>query len=283
MSLRQTTLRSALRFRGTGLHTGKACVLTLHPATADTGLQFLHKGHAIPGVFENVITTTPATILASPSSASSTLSTVDQILAALSAAAVDNVHAEVSAPELPIMDGSAAPFARALAGNVCALDGSVRKRVWVTRSVAVGERGRYVRLEPREKDSGLVLDVTSQYLGLGTQRLRLELGEELFRGRIARARRFWFRREVEVLRNAGFVKGGVVDCGLVLDDDGRVLSDGGLRFADEVCRHQILQCIGQLRLGGCFVAEFVAVRPAHALIVELLRKLYRDPNNYCIG
>lgn len=275
----QTTLRKALHFHGIGLHTAHRTRLTLYPSPPNTGIHFTHAGHTLPAIFENVIHTTPSTILSSPRTPFVTLSTVEHLLAALSASNVDNVRAEVSASEVPIMDGSAAPFATALAGNVCRLEGVPRKRIRVKRRVAVGNAARYVRIGPWEHGDGLWLDVTSQQVGL--QRVRMELEERRFRAYIARARRCWIRRELEALRREGFVKGGIADCAVVMEEDGRLVSDGDLRYADEVCRHQLLDCVGLLRLGGCFAARFEAVRPAHALVLQLLWELYRDPDNYC--
>lgn len=180
------------------------------------------------------------------------------------------------------MDGSAAPFAVALAGNVVSLN-QPRRRIVVRRCVSVWDGARTAALFPREDGkTGLLLDVTTHFRGLGAQRVRFELAEEPFRRRIARARTFCYRRDVERMRAAGLAKGGTLDNAVVIDEDGQVLNDGGWRFEDEVCRHKLLHCIGDLRLGGCFVGEFRAVRPEHALNLELLRALYRDPENYFI-
>lgn len=276
----QTTIRKALHFHGIGLHTAHKTRLTLLPSPPNTGILFTLEDQTLPAVFENITHTTPTTVLSSPRNPSVTLSTVAHLLAALSASNVDNVRAEVSAAELPFMDGSAAPFATALADNVCKLEGMPRKKVRVRKHVAVGNALRYVRFGPWEHSDGLWLDVTSRQAGL--QRVSMELEERRFRAYIARARQCWFRREVEELRKEGFIKGGIVDCAVVMEEDGRVVSDGGLRYADEVCRHQLLDYVGLLRLGGCFAARFEAVGPAQALILQLLRELYRDPSNYCI-
>lgn len=264
------------------MHSGLSCTLALHPASADTGLNFFHGGTTIAAVFENVVSTTLCTTLASPGNRFATLATVEHVLAALSAAGVDNVTLEASESELPIMDGSAGPFAIALAGNVEALD-QPRRRIVIRRCVSVRNGAHTAAISPREQGKqNLLLDVTTNFRGLGAQRVHFELAEEPFRRHIARARTFCFRSDVERMRAAGLAKGRTPDNAVVMEDDGRVLTDGGWRFKDEVCRHKLLDCIGDLRLGGCLIGAFKTVGPGHTLNLQLLRKLYRDPANYSI-
>lgn len=284
----QATLGKVLSFHGTGLHTSFPSTLTLHPAPAGTGIRFISRECSIPAVFENVSDSRLCTSLRSPSAPAVILSTVEHLLAALSAAGVDNVRSEVSGAEVPIMDGSAAPFASALFGNVTLLPDAPRQRVVVKREVAVrmddhsGERYALIRPHPENVLECLRLDVTTAHRGLGTHRVSCEQTEEEFRTRIAQARTYCYRSDIERMRKQGLAKGGSLDNAVVLNDDGSVLNDDGWRFPDEVCRHKVLDCIGDLRLGGWFVGEFVAVRPGHSLNLQLLRALYRDPENYSL-
>ncbi|CAN8064299.1 unnamed protein product [Agarophyton chilense] len=277
-----------MRFVSKALHTGTPSELTLRPAPANAGITFHHRNDCIPATFENVADVTLCTTLRAPSSSATTVSSVEHLLAALSAAGVDNVQAHTSSAELPIMDGSAWAFTLALKGQVVPLNAAKRLTI-VRRAVRVDSRDgkAHASLWPLPGVRSLDLEVMTFVNGmsrsnLGTQRVAFTLSEGAFRRHVARARTFWSRSELERWRKKGLILGGGMDNSLLYEEGGKVLNSDGLRYSDEICRHLAVDCIGDLRLGGVVLGRYTAVRPAHWLNVELLRKLYRDPENYVL-
>lgn len=277
-----------MRFVSTSLHKGAPSVLTLRPAPTNTGITFRQGDVRIPAIFENVVDASLCTTLRAPSSTTATISSVEHLLAALSAAGVDNVEAHTSSSEVPTMDGSAWPFAVALRGRVITQDAAKRLTI-VRKAVRVHspDGKAHASLWPLPGLKSLALDVMTFVNGmspsqLGTQRVAFTLSEGAFLRHVARARTSWSRNELEKWRQKGMAQGGSMDNALVYEEGGRVLNSEGLRYGDEVCRHLVVDCIGDLRLGGVVLGVYRAVRPAHWLNVELLKKLYRDPDNYIL-
>lgn len=287
----QTTVSKVLRFVGKSLHKGMHSTVTLNPAPPNTGIVFHHSSQTIPAIFENVSTNALSTTITSPYSPRRSISTVEHLLAALSAAAIDNVAIHVSAPELPIMDGSAAAFSNALTNSVVSV-GHHKHVVVVKQTVRVHSADHLQRFAsicpPEEETLSLHLDVSIDFghritAGAGgRQRLSLLLSEPLFRQNISRARTFSFIDDLYQLRQQGLVKGSSLDNALVFDVHGNVVNSEGLRYSDEPCRHKMLDCIGDLRLGGIICGRYRALRPGHELNIALLNKLYRNPNNYAV-
>lgn len=285
----QTTLNKLLRFSGVGQHTGAPTTITLHPSAPNSGIQF-HTGNTlIPATFENADLTSMYTLLRSPSMPYTTLYNVEHLLAAVSAAGVDNLRVGVTSSELPIMDGSASAFATALA-RASSPQSVARRVVVVRRPVQVSLERHVASLRPPldDDDEALTLDVAIDFgrrliAGDGAkQRVLFRLSENGFRDRIARARTFCFSEDVQRLRNSGYQRGTTVDNALVFASDGRPVNSDGLRYSDEPCRHKVLDCLGQLRLGGVLVGHYRATTPLQSLNIALLRELYKNPDNYSI-
>ncbi len=276
----QTTLGRSVRCVGVGLHSGAPARLRLRPAPAGAGVTVRRLDIAGP---EGVIPVTPeavrdtrlCTVLANAQGV--TVATVEHVFAALAAMGVDNVGVEIDGPEIPAVDGSAAPFVTLIAqAGVQALPAR-RRVVRVTRPLEVRLDGaRVARFEPSDRFD---IDVTIDFDrgGIGRQRYVGVVDAATFRRDVAAARTFAFANEVEALRAAGLARGGSLDNCIVLEGE-TVLNPGGLRFPDEFVRHKALDAIGDLFVAGFgFQGRYIAERPGHELNNEALRALMADP------
>ena len=282
----RNTLPLELRFEGRGLHSGAPCVLTLRPAPPGTGRRFrrvdLDGAPEIPATVEHVVATDRSTRLArDPAS----VDTVEHALAALFGLGIDDAWLDVSGPEVPALDGSAAPLVRAIAdaGGPVA---SSAPATWLRleRPVDVRLGGSWARLGPRDPNRAVEephdapsfeLDVEVDFEAFGRQRLVTAVDPRTFAREIAPARTFGFVAEAESLRAQDKIRGADLGCVLVYGPGG-VLNPEGPRFDDEVARHKALDGLGDLALVGVrLVGRYVARRPGHALNVELARTLAR--------
>lgn len=244
----QKTLAQPLSFEGIGLHQGQPVKVTIYPAAANQGLRFVRAD--LPGRpqirahYSRVVDTNRATTLGE---GGVTLSTVEHLLAALRGLGVDNAMILVEGSELPIMDGSAAPFAKLLA------EAGLRSLPWprayllIQRPVEFREGDQWMRVSPGEPRITYTIDFTHPLIR--RQRYTVPLRSESFRCEIAPARTFGFLKEVQHLQTNGLALGGSLDNAVVLDDRG-VLNPGGLRFPEECVRHKILDALGDLALLG---------------------------------
>ncbi len=267
---------------GVGVHSGAHVRLVLTPAPVDTGIVFIRadldgsdariKAHA-----DYVSTTQNGTTLRNEAGVE--IATVEHLLAACAGLGVDNLFVEVDGPELPILDGSSAPFVQVLANaGVKALYASQRM-IRIVEPVEVRLGARKAALLPAGDFEGLDLDVTIRFAdpAIGVQRRRLELTETSFLKDIAQARTFGFLADVERLHANGLGRGASLDNAVVLDG-GRVVNPEGLRFDDEFVRHKLLDSIGDLALAGAPICgRFVADQPGHALNTRLVRALLDTP------
>src|SRR5689334_18260077 len=276
--LRQRTLKSAVGASGVGLHTGQKVRMTLRPAAIDAGV-----------VFRRVDLASPADIparadLVGDARLASTLikddvkvHTVEHLMSALAGLGVDNVYVDLDAPELPIMDGSAAPFVLLIQQAGLEQQGAPKKFIRVKKPVEVRDGDKWARLEPYD---GFRLSFSIEFrhpvIERSTQSVTIDFAETSYLKEIARARTFGFMHEVEQLRDAGLIMGGALDNAVVLDEY-RVLNSDGLRFADEFIRHKLLDAIGDLYLiGKPLLAAYSAHKSGHALNNKLLRAVLAD-------
>ncbi|MFN3237897.1 MAG: UDP-3-O-acyl-N-acetylglucosamine deacetylase [Pseudomonadales bacterium] len=266
----QRTLKNPIRATGVGLHTGEKVYLTLRPAPANTGVVFIRSDveppQEIPARTENVGDTTLATTIGS---GEVRISTIEHLMAALSGLGVDNVFVEVSGPEMPIMDGSAATFVFLIqsAGieeqNALKKFIKIKETVTVTGPEGVGWHNQSATLKPFD---GFKVSHTIVYDNpvIKEQKASVNFSTTSFVKEVSRARTFGLMQEFEHLRERNLAQGGSLDNAVVVDDY-RVLNDDGLRHQDEFVRHKILDAIGDLYLlGYSVIGEFVGYKSGHA-------------------
>jgi UDP-3-O-[3-hydroxymyristoyl] N-acetylglucosamine deacetylase len=282
---RQRTLKTAIDCVGVGVHSGRRVNLTIRPAAANHGIVVSRTdlNRQIAARFDNVADTRLCTVLADPNMASARVGTVEHLMAALSALDIDNALIEVDGPEIPILDGSAAPFVFLLdcAGSV--EQDAPRRVIEIRRTVRVSSGPAWAELQPigptpRAARPVLDFDVSIDFAAsaIGQQSASVRLSPDNFRHRIAAARTFAQAAEVKLLQDAGMAHGGSLDNAIVVDG-GSILNPGGLRMDNEFASHKLLDAVGDLALaGGKLHGRYVAHRPGHDLNNRLLRALFAD-------
>jgi UDP-3-O-[3-hydroxymyristoyl] N-acetylglucosamine deacetylase len=276
--LKQRTLKNPIRATGIGLHTGRKVLMVLRPAPANVGIVFrrsdLDPPVDIPARATNVTETTLGTTL---SAGGATVSTVEHLLSALAGLGIDNAFVELSAPEVPIMDGSAGPFVF-LVQSAGIEEQSARKRfVRIRRSIEVRDGDKWARFDPYE-GFRVNFEIEFQhpiFRDRGT-RASMDFSTTSFLREISRARTFGFMRDLEYLRARNLALGGNLENAIVLDEY-RILNEDGLRYEDEFVKHKILDAIGDLYLlGHSLIGEFTGFKSGHGLNNRLLRTLIAD-------
>ena len=275
----QRTLAQAIGCVGVGLHTGERVRLELRPAPAGTGIVFLRTdlGTQVAARFDQVAETRLCTVLADPAAPHVRVGTVEHVMAALAACGIDNAVVAVDGPEVPVLDGSAAPFVFLLdcAGTV-EQDAHLRT-IEVLRPVRVTEGEAFAELRPAIA-GGFEMAVSIDFSApaIGRQALTLRVTQGSFRRELAEARTFALASDIAGLQAAGLARGGSLQNAVVVDGD-RVLNPGGLRMADEFVRHKALDVVGDMAMAGAALqARFIAHRPGHGLNNKLLRALLAD-------
>ncbi len=273
----QRTLKGAIGCRGVGIHTGRKVAMTLKPAPPGTGILFRRTdaGADIKASWENAQESPLCTVLGDGRGVE--IRTVEHVLAALAGAEIDNAIVELDGPEVPIMDGSAAPFLF-LIERAGILEQTERRRaIRVLKPVGVAMGGALATLIPACGFS-MSFEIDFDNPLIRRQEITLAWDEGVFERELARARTFSLVDDIERLRAAGLVRGGSLDNAVVVSGD-RVLNTGGLRYADEFVRHKLLDAYGDLYLaGGPVIGHFRGVRSGHALTRRLLACLFADEN-----
>ena len=276
--LGQRTLKNSIRASGVGLHTGKKVLMTLRPAAPDTGIVFrrvdLPVPVDIPAHAENVGETTLGTTLVH---GDAKVSTVEHLLSAFAGLGIDNAIVEVSAPEVPIMDGSAGPFVFLLQSAGLEEQGVPKRFVRIRRVVRVEDGDKWAEFRPFDGFKvNFELEFNHPVFRRHAQRASMDFSTTSFLKEVSRARTFGFMRDIEMLRSQNLALGGTMDNAIVMDDY-RVLNDDGLRYEDEFVKHKILDAIGDLYLlGHSLIGEFSGFKSGHALNNRLLRALLAD-------
>jgi UDP-3-O-[3-hydroxymyristoyl] N-acetylglucosamine deacetylase len=281
-ALRQQTLNTAIACRGVGLHSGRPATLTLRPAAANSGIRFRRVDRAADGFevaadIDNVVDHRLATAIGAVSGPR--IGTVEHLLAALSGCGIDNALLDLDGPEVPIMDGSAAPFVFLIESAGIVAQDAPRRAIEVLRPVSVVEGEKRAELSP---GSGYALSFQIDFpsKAIGRQDASVRLVNGTFKREIAPARTFGFEHEVAALRVAGLAAGGDLSNAIVVRGHD-VVNDEGLRFSDEFVRHKVLDSIGDLYLAGApIVGQFHGVRSGHALNHALLRALRASPQSW---
>jgi UDP-3-O-[3-hydroxymyristoyl] N-acetylglucosamine deacetylase len=276
--LRQRTLKNLIRATGVGLHGGEKVFLTIRPAPVNSGIVFrrtdLDPVVEMPAAAALVTETTLCTGL---SCNGAKVQTVEHLMSALAGLGIDNAYIDLTAPEVPIMDGSAGPFVFLLesAGIV---EQSVAKRfIRILKPVAVSDGDKYAKFEPY---NGFRLDFTVRFdhpaIPDALSRVEFNFSTDAYIKQVSRARTFGFMRDLEFMRDRNLGLGGSMDNAIVLDEF-RVLNEDGLRYADEFVRHKILDAIGVLYLAGHpILGAYTGYKSGHALNNHLVRTLLAD-------
>ena len=277
----QQTLKAPISCVGIGVHSGQRVRLTLRPAEADHGIIFRRTdlGVDIPARFDYVRESRLATALMHPDQPQARVGTIEHLMAAMGALGVDNALVELDGPEVPILDGSAAPFVFLIdCAGVVALD-TPRAEIEILRPVRVTDGEAAIELHPAPRSNPALemsLSIDFAASAIGKQTVSLPLTPENFRRELCRARTFALAEEVEAIRAAGLGRGGSLENAVVVDAD-RVLNPAGLRMADEFAKHKLLDAVGDLALAGAPIrGRFTAHRSGHALNNRLLRALFAD-------
>jgi len=279
----QTTIRSAVTFKGVGLHSGAPVRMTIHPASANYGIWFRRTDidsldPLVPARWDAVMPSRLCTLIANRAGA--TVSTIEHVMAAMAGTGLHNALVEIDGPEVPILDGSAAPFVSAImARGLRELAAPVRA-LRILAPVEVREGVAVARLEPGADTLDMQFDIDFTDRAIGRQAKRLTLANGAFVHELSDSRTFCRRADVETMQANGLALGGTLDNAVVVDGE-RVLTPGGLRHADEPVRHKMLDALGDLALAGApILGRYVGQRAGHALTNRLLRELFRHPEAF---
>ena len=277
-TIRQRTLKNVIRATGVGLHTGQKIYLTLRPAAADSGIVFRRIDLAEPvdikACSQNVGDTQLSTSL---SRGDVRISTVEHLLSAFAGLGIDNAYVDVSAPEVPVMDGSAGPFVFLIQSAGIEEQQRLKRFIRIKRSVIVRDADKWARLDPFDGFKvGSEIDFNHPVFKSHTQSAVIDFSTTSFVKEVSRARTFGFARDIERLRERRLALGGSLDNAVVVDDY-RVLNEDGLRYEDEFVKHKILDAIGDLYLlERSLIGSFMGYKSGHSLNNHLLRTLLAD-------
>jgi UDP-3-O-[3-hydroxymyristoyl] N-acetylglucosamine deacetylase len=274
----QKTIKAAIQCRGVGLHTGARINLVLHPAAPGTGIVFRRRdlgGVEIAAHWRNIVDSTLCTTIGNDTGVK--IATIEHLMAALAGLEIDNAIVELDGPEVPVMDGSAAPFVFLIECAGVVEQVAPRRGIKVLKPVRVGINGNAASLVPAD---GFRLSFAIDFASgaIRQQEVSYDLDVENFKHEISRARTFGFLDEVERMRQAGLARGGSLENAVVISGD-RILNKEGLRYDDEFVRHKVLDALGDLYLaGGAILGHFHGVRSGHALNHQLIEALFADPS-----
>ena len=273
--IKQRTLKNIIRATGVGLHTGEKVYLTLRPAAVDTGIIFrrvdLDEPVEIAATPENVGDTRLSTTLMN---GDVRVSTVEHLLSAMAGLGIDNAYIDVTAPEVPIMDGSAGPFVFLIQSAGIEEQNAAKRFIRIKKTVLVEDGDKWARFDPFEGFKvSFNIDFEHPVFKNRAQTTTVDFSSTSFVKEVSRARTFGFMRDIEQLRDNNLALGGSMENAIVMDDY-RVLNEDGLRYQDEFVKHKVLDAIGDLYLLGCsLIGEFSGYKSGHALNNRLLRAL----------
>ena len=280
--LAQRTLKSLTKAVGVGLHSGQRVELTLRPAAPDTGIVFRRVD--LPEPVEIVVradSVTDTKLASTISNGGVKVHTIEHLMSAAAGLGLDNLYVDITAEEVPILDGSSASFVYLLQSAGIVTQKAAKRFIRVKKPVEVREgEGRtlkWARLDPFHGYK-LAFEIEFDHPAVNAtgQRVEFDMGSGTYAREIARARTFGFTRDVEMMRSNGLAMGGGLDNAIVMDDV-KVLNADGLRYQDEFVKHKILDAIGDLHIAGKpLLARYVAYKSGHALNNQLLRALLAD-------
>ena len=276
--IKQRTLKNTIRATGVGLHTGDKVFLTLRPAEANTGIRFrrvdLDQPFTIQATPRNVGETNLSTTLVSNGVK---VSTIEHLLSAFAGLGIDNAIIDVSAAEVPIMDGSAGPFVFLLQSAGVEEQDSPKQYIRIKRSVRVDDGDKWAAFEPFDGFKvTFTIDFEHPAFEDHVKTATMDFSSTTFVKEVSRARTFGFMKDIEMLRRNNLALGGSLDNAIVVDEH-KIINEDGLRCADEFVKHKILDAIGDLYLlGHSLIGEFTGYKSGHALNNKLLRTLLED-------
>jgi UDP-3-O-[3-hydroxymyristoyl] N-acetylglucosamine deacetylase len=277
--LNQRTLKNSIRATGVGLHSGTKVLMTLRPAAPDSGIVFrrtdLDEPVDIPARADFVGETVLGTTLLRDGVK---VATTEHLLSALAGLGIDNARIELSASEVPIMDGSAGPFVFLLQSAGIVEQDAPKRFVRILKSVKVADGDKWARFDPYDGFKiNFEIEFDHPVFKWRSQATSMDFSTTSFLREVSRARTFGFMRDLEYMRSHNLALGGTLDNAIVLDDQG-VMNEDGLRYEDEFVKHKILDAIGDLYLlGHSLIGEFSAYKSGHGLNNRLLRTLMADP------
>jgi len=278
----QTTMKSPVSFRGVGLHSGDRVDMTIHPASAEYGIWFrrtdIELGNALISASWDAVT--PSRLCTKIENSSGVaVSTVEHVTAALAGCGIHNALIEVNGPEVPILDGSAAPFVDGILGRgIRKLNAPVRV-IEILQDIEVRAGDAVARLEPSNTFE-IEFRIDFEDAAIGQQQKSLNMANGAFVRELCDSRTFCRQSDVDTMRANGLAQGGTLANAIVVDGD-TILSPGGLRHADEAVRHKMLDALGDLSLAGApLFGRYTGHRAGHALTNRLLRALFARPDAY---
>lgn len=273
--MQHTVLKTAI-LSGTGLHSGAETTLRICPADTHEGITFVRidvsdRSNVIAARWDTVVDTRLCTVIGND--AGVTVGTIEHLMAALSACGIDNARIELDGPEVPIMDGSSAPFVKAIQSAGIKTQAAPRRAIKILKEVTLEDGDKRITLKPGI-GSRYRAAIAFSHPSIGAQDYEVEMLSDQFVSEIAAARTFGFVHEVNALRAQGLALGGSLDNAIVLDQ-AKVMNPEGLRYDDEFARHKVLDAVGDIYLaGGPIIGLYDAVKPGHALNNQILRKLF---------
>ncbi len=275
--LRQNTLKNAIDCSGVGLHSGAQVNMILRPAAPNSGVVFrrgdLSGGVEIKATWENAVETPLCTTLSGPCGAK--VASIEHLMSALSGCGIDNVTVELNGPEVPIMDGSAAPFVFLIECAGTAEQAAPRRALRILKEVNVHDTHRSASIAP-DQEFNIDFQIEFESAAIARQDWSVQVTDTIYKRDIAHARTFGFLEEVDRLRAVGLARGGSLDNAIVISGD-RILNEGGLRYGNEFVRHKVLDLIGDLYLiGAPVIGRISGIRAGHALTLRLLRALFAE-------
>jgi UDP-3-O-[3-hydroxymyristoyl] N-acetylglucosamine deacetylase len=275
----QATLRQSVSFSGVGLHSGRAARVVVQPQAANMGIWFARSDRPEAALIPAHYTTVPQSRLCTKlrGEDGAEVSTVEHLMAALAGCGIHNALIEVDGPELPILDGSAAPFVRAFLAAGIQSQAAPIHAIEILRDITVVEGDSHATLSPA---AGLEMDFTIDFedAAIGRQRRVANLANGRFVREFCDSRTFCRKADVDAMWAAGLALGGTYENAVVVDGD-TVLSPGGLRHTDEAVRHKMLDALGDLALAGApILGRYTGVRAGHMLTNQLLRALFANPD-----
>lgn len=275
---KQRTPKKLIQATGVGLHSGEKVLLTLHPAPINTGIVFrrtdLDPVVEVKASYENVCDTMLCTSLQHNGVK---IATVEHLMSALAGLGIDNAYIDVNAPEIPIMDGSAAPFVFLIQSAGIREQSAKKRFIRILKPVRVEEAGKYVQFLPHEGYRiSFKIDFDHPVFNSKPQTAKFDFSSTSYIKQVSRARTFGFLSDYEKLRKVGLVNGGSLDNAIVVDEY-RILNEDGLRFDDEFVKHKVLDAIGDLYLlGSGLIGAFEGYKSGHGLNNKLVRALMQQ-------
>ncbi len=280
--IRQRTLKNTIRATGIGLHSGDKVYLTLRPAPVNTGIVFCRTDlDPVVTIQADALSVGDTTLSTNLEKGDVRVSTVEHLLSAMAGLGIDNAYVDLSAPEVPIMDGSASPFVFLLQSAGIEEQNALKQFIRIKRKVVVSDEEKTATFLPFNGFKvGFTIDFDHPVFQGRNQTVSLDFSTTSFVREVSRARTFGFMRDIEYLRERNLALGGSVENAIVIDDY-RILNEDGLRYEDEFVKHKVLDAIGDLYLlGKSLIGEFQGYKSGHALNNKLVRELLKQEDAY---